>query len=82
MAKNFQKIWSRGHWRSTKVRKRKKGQIKNLIKSIQIICQNEAIDLSLSELSVSRSFKTIEGQKSRKTDQERTNFKFYQALTN
>ena len=65
LAKNFQKIWSQGHWRSTKVRKRKKGQIKNSIKSIQIICQNEALDVSLSELLVSRSFMVIEGQKPR-----------------
>ena len=42
---------------STRSKIVEKGQIKNFMKSIQIICPKEALDVSLSQLLVSTSFK-------------------------
>ena len=49
---------------STIVKNGQKGQISNSIKSIQIICQNEALYLSFKEEWVSRSLGVIKGRKS------------------
>ena len=58
----FQKSLSRGHSRSSEVKNRLNRSNRNFVKSMQIICQKEALDVSFSKLIVSRSINAIKGQ--------------------